>query len=403
MPKLHFFNPGHETAILDGSPNYTPTQTVRSMTHELALLPAWYADSEDYIFMEEKASPLFLSSLTKTWGMTFPKPVYKENLLRGQNPFPTPVQAMPWGISPQSVSLFERLNHESILPPLWKEEYRTLTGRQTAADCLDKIKEILPLAQEISTPRFSSTEQEVEEYLRLHRPPFLLKTPYSSSGRGLLWIENQTLNEKERIWLRGAFRKQGSVSIEPVLKKRNDFAMEFYSDGKGNVSYEGLSLMGNNSKGKFQNCALGTEAEMESALLFNTAFTPLDLQKTREAVMAVMRSALASVYEGYFGVDMLLYVNEDGIMRIHPLVEINLRYTMGLVALQISRKHLKEKRGIGNFSIEYFSHRGDALYNHKIRGKAYPLEMEGNRIVSGYLSLCPVRQDTHYLASIVLM
>ena len=42
-PKIHLFNPGHETAVFHGSVNYTPPTNVQRMIKELAYLPLWYA------------------------------------------------------------------------------------------------------------------------------------------------------------------------------------------------------------------------------------------------------------------------------------------------------------------------------------------------------------------------
>ena len=36
-PKIHLFNPGHETAVFHGSVNYTPPTNVQRMIKELIL------------------------------------------------------------------------------------------------------------------------------------------------------------------------------------------------------------------------------------------------------------------------------------------------------------------------------------------------------------------------------
>lgn len=77
---------------------------------------------------------------------------------------------------------------------------------------------------------------------------------YSSSGRGLLWLPERKLTTKDRTWIEGALNKQGCVSIECALDKYQDFAMEFYSDGNGNIRYEGLSVFGAEKKGAYSEC-----------------------------------------------------------------------------------------------------------------------------------------------------
>ena len=50
--RIHYFNPGHETAVLLGTPNYTPPCNVRIMTKDLSFLPAWYAQPGDLVLLD---------------------------------------------------------------------------------------------------------------------------------------------------------------------------------------------------------------------------------------------------------------------------------------------------------------------------------------------------------------
>ena len=63
--KIHFFNPGHETAILQGSENYTPPANVQRMIRELSYLPVWYADPEDFVFTGRDRFATFLLLTTE--------------------------------------------------------------------------------------------------------------------------------------------------------------------------------------------------------------------------------------------------------------------------------------------------------------------------------------------------
>ena len=64
MSRIHYFNPGHETAVLLGKQNYTAPTNVRKMQKDLALLPVWYAEEDDFVYLEDsKATPVFFSVL----------------------------------------------------------------------------------------------------------------------------------------------------------------------------------------------------------------------------------------------------------------------------------------------------------------------------------------------------
>ena len=400
IPKLHYFNPGHETAVLIGKENYTPPANVQRMIRELSYLPVWYADADDSVFMEEVTSPRFLSLLPKEL-RPFPTLVTRNELCNNKSSLPA-MEALPWGLSPQSVHLFKELSKNSTSPlsvPDWKEEYFALNGRQTAAVCLDKIRELLPEMEIPVAPKFCKKLYDVEKYLILQRAPFVLKTPYSSSGRGLHWLPERKLTPKDKVWIEGALKKQGTVSIECALKKHMDFAMEFYSDGKGAIRYEGLSVFGAESKGAYSGSVLGSQEYLYSYFIENSMEEQFN--QIKEAVSTALQSIFGDVYTGYLGVDMLTYRKPDNSLHIHPCIEINMRYTMGLVAKRISEKYLAPNAR-GDMHITYESKPGEAYERHCFMKKAYTQEFVDGKIREGYFSLCPITKDTRYRAYMLI-
>ena len=230
------------------------------MIKELSYLPVWYADSDDFVFTEEVTSPRFFSLQPKEF-RPFATLISRKELKQKGASLPEMVAA-PWGLSPHSLHLFDELKKNcglNLSVPSWKEDYFKLTGRQTAAECLELIRQQLPDLQIPVAPRFCKKIREVEKYLILQNAPFVLKTPYSSSGRGLHWIPERKLTTKDRTWIEGAINKQGTVSIECGLDKVQDFAMEFYSDGEGKVTYEGISVFGTEQQGSYSGNMLGNQ------------------------------------------------------------------------------------------------------------------------------------------------
>ena len=83
-----------------------------------------------------------------------------------------------------------------------------------------------------------------------------MKTPFSSSGRGLYWLTTRKLLAKDKLWIEGAIKKQGKISIESGLNRFQDLAMEFYSDGEGHLQFEAYSFFGTSSRGAYRGNAL---------------------------------------------------------------------------------------------------------------------------------------------------
>lgn len=401
MPNIHYFNPGHETAVLQGTEKYTPPGNVQRMQRELAALPVWYAAPDDYVFAHENNAPRFFATQPKML-RPLARLVTPKELAGSPQAFPA-LAATPWGLSPDSLRLFSDLKKKylpTLTVPRWNPALTRLTGRQTAAECLEKLRVRLPGQQIPVAPKFCTQLREIERYLLLQHAPFVVKTPYSSSGRGLLWITQRKLTEKDKNWINGALRKQGCVSIECGLEKVQDFAMEFYAADKGEIRYEGLSVFATEERGAYTGNVLEDQPSMRRRLTRLTGEDALD--QVQETLAGVLKEVFGGVYTGYLGVDMLIYRTQEGAYAIHPCLEINMRYTMGMVALALFRRYIALSAQ-GDFRVSYNAKEGEAYANHCFMKKAYPLQWENGRIKEGYLSLCPVRKETAYRAYILIM
>ena len=206
--------------------------------------------------------------------------------------------------------------------------------------------------------------------------------------------------EKDRQWIEGAVRKQGEISIEPALDKQQDWAMEFESDGKGAVTYRGLSVFGTAERGAYSGNILGSESLRESFILAH--LPSLTFIQVKKALEIVLSEIYGYLYTGCIGVDMLLYRQPDSLSwNIHPCVEINMRQTMGMVAVQLSEQFL-EANHTGRFVVDYEALPGEVQNKDKDMRQKYPLVVTNGKIQSGYLSLCPISSDTHYWAYIII-
>lgn len=392
---LHLFNPGHETAIASGVRNYTPDAVVQKMMSDLSLLPLWYGNEGDYVLTSEvETARRFIESLPPDLQPSL-HPVSDKEICR----LTVSLDASPWGLSPHSLHLFEKLQKRGapLSIPAWKEIYRTLTHRRAAAYGLRETLRRLPGLPSISIPCFYETGAAVKTHIETHSPPFLLKTPFSCSGQGVYPIMDTTADTKAMQWIEGALRRQGAVSIEPMLEKVCDFAMEFYADGAKGITYEGLSVFETQTKGAFSGGRLGRPDILQEYL---TTYIPAEtLTAVREAVTLTLKEILGNVYRGYLGVDMLIFRHNEE-YAVHPFIEMNLRYTMGLVACELSRR-LIHPASQGRFMISY-EKKGAALRTDGLLRQQYPLQLSDGRIRSGYFSLCPVTAETSYRAGVLI-
>ena len=165
-------------------------------------------------------------------------------------------------------------------------------------------------------PRFCTKIREVERYMILCNAPFVLKTPYSSSGRGLLWVEKRKPDTKTKNWIEGAFNKQGMISIESGLDKVQDFAMEFLFRRARYCPLRGIIRFNTEERGSYT----GNILEEQSTML---SHHPIHGRRNlfphpRGGTLCITRSVRICL-RGLYRWDMLAYRQKRWIFRYSSL------------------------------------------------------------------------------------
>lgn len=393
--ELYYFNPGHENAILNASPYYTAPANIIKMQHDLQCLPIWYASSQDYVYSEDHLPCDFHEFIKNNI-----QPVATIKTKKELDVSST-YSVHLWGISPQAIHVFKELNLSTgslLRVPTWNQHLLDLNSRKTAQECLSLlIKDIPDISIEI-IPRFFSELQNIEETVSQTKYQLLAKAPFSSSGRGLLWLPIGGLTRTERQILHGILKKQGSVSIEKILDKKVDFAMEFDIKSETEVIFEGYSVFETNNKGAYMGNYLDNQSNLES--LLTSYIEPPLLNQIKQWLIKFLKTHFALYYQGCVGIDMMIYF-ENGYYKLHPCVEINVRDNMGLLALRISQNYMP-KNTTGRFYIDFSSKENDIYNKHLQMQKEYPLVISQRKFHRGYFSLCPVSSGSKYRAYILL-
>lgn len=117
--------------------------------------------------------------------------------------------------------------------------------------------------------------------------------------------------------------------VEPYYSKVKDFGMEFESDGKGHIEYLGMSLF-HTANGAYTGNLLASESAKKE--IISRYIPDALLKKVQQKICTELGETYKGKYQGPFGIDMMVCANS----LLHPCVEINLRRTMGHVALALS-------------------------------------------------------------------
>jgi hypothetical protein len=336
---LHIFNPEHDIALASGLANFTAPHAGRVLRHDLGYLPALWASQGDTILVDD---PEYAVHALKK----LDDRLYRAGLKRLSNigsltfhPISQNIHAVanndhiePWGWNSALRALLRRRGVDSALLPSEDqlEMIRNLSHRRTAARLLPLLREQGTVGESVECASVEEVEDAVGRFGKV-----VLKAPWSSSGRGLRFVDDRqyTVTSQHVFgWLRNVLSSQGSVMAEPLYNKVKDFGMEFLSDGEGTVSYLGLSLF-QTQNGAYTGNVLTTETAKETLLC--QYVSPSLLRMVREVLCHELGKLFCGKYQGPFGVDMMITSATDGFM-MHPCVEINLRRTMGHTALMLS-------------------------------------------------------------------
>ena len=278
--KIHIFNPENDMALANGTPGYTPPANIRAYRQANWRLPEKWALPEDIVWDGE--------TMFDNLGI----------------PSDKDFEIVPWGWSPAIVHQLQLAGFPADKMPSaqWIQKLRILSGRQTTVSIQRQLgieAYVCHTIDEITAIMQSHPERE-----------YIMKSPWSSSGKGLM----SPRNANWRGWTHRILRQQGDVILERKLDRAQDFAMEFFIDRKHNIKYIGLSLFATDEYGHYlRNITGNVTHALDSVVEWYLTNLP----------------RIAPWYHGPVGVDMLITTSGE----ICPCIEINWRMTMGMVSL----------------------------------------------------------------------
>lgn len=311
--KLLVFNPEHDYAFANHTPYYIPPASIRRLGVEMELLPLLWASEGDYIL---KADNICYD-------------VKKECTCSLESIINDIRKIEPWGWDLKIVGRLRSLGVPSALIPENNEieKMRRMSHRRISI-----VANTFLHSPIIPTEIF--TVGEGRDYCESN-PGCYFKLPWSSGGRGVLATRELTSTQVEQ-WVWGGIKKQGSVIAEPFIDKKIDFAT-LWKIVDSVPHFEGLSLSLSDGRGKYDGNLYGEQAVVENYIRKHSIS---DLSYIIERQKDFLKNNIASEYTGRLGIDMI--IDKRGI--IYPCIEINLRNTMGHVALQYANLSSEQKK-----------------------------------------------------------
>jgi hypothetical protein len=369
MARLLIYNPSNDMALAAGVRQYTPTKPIVEMERRQACFPEEWAETGDVVLTDWEHTNY--EALTRTAG--------------------TELIPAPWG---WSASIKHRLSKFGVPERLMPSDdqlikWRELSSRSFAAAYIQTFlaewekSSIGPM--HTNDAHLHNNEMAfpplVGNYMRYysdafnfinasHPHPFIIKSPWSSSGRGIFVVqptstgpcdkphslqqagnhpsghkndaicnESHVIDAKTASRLHSLVDKYGGFLMDVFYEKTLDWALEYQIHENGTVNFLGYSVFDALENGRYGGNIIASQADlkMRIAEAIGTPRAPETIDALQQLHAKHLQDNLSGVYQGYVGIDLMVVQTASG-KAIHPCVEINLRMTMGIVAIIKARR-----------------------------------------------------------------
>jgi hypothetical protein len=397
-PAVFVFNAFAEGRLAGGKA-FNPTKHQAQLARDLENLPQYLCRQDDLVLTGRKPSVEFLSGIKQAG---FPLPEFVEfDWSAGLRPGSAQVQPRPGAGAPPLAQLAAR-KLGSLRPWAWGPDsfellqplFPSVTGEKRAdaarfnggiAQLYSKswsanfLRKILTadVADRTSTPNsalrtphsnsggwlcaadeigvtVNSTEAALAAIARIrarghHR--IVAKQSFGVAGSNALRLFEPALLATQLRWMDRNFARRQELVIEPWLERLQDFSVQLEMTPQG-LKLCGFTGLVNDARGQFvANYAESHHRQRIPARVVSSFRQPADISRRLlefyDGVLARLEAELRAVdFVGPLGIDALVYRDADGGVRLKPVVEINPRYTMGRVLVELMRQTCQSSAGV---------------------------------------------------------
>lgn len=298
-------------------PSLEQSLSLHPLCLQLQFLPLLYAQPQDKVAITALPSHDYLASLLQLgwWPEGLPQlvPLHLHEPFQGK-------KCVSWGPS-RLVQAWSQARHMPYVTPTNWEMIRLVNSKAFSFRYSSLLGATL-----------LANEQELTAWLHQLEGPKVLKTSFGLSGQGNRIIEQalvtpQLLAFCQKEWLQGR-----ALIGEPWLQRVCDFSTQWMIHPEGQIEEVGVTRFETDAQGAYQGTWAGPEE-----LLF-APYLPF-LAQHRQMAEQVLNDMAARGFFGPVGIDALLYhCPRTQSIALYPIVEINGRQTMSLVALRLQQR-----------------------------------------------------------------
>lgn len=407
-PNVFVFNPLAEARMAQGK-GFNPNQAQAKLAHDLDNLPQFLCRQDDIVLVDEKPAVKFLSGIKQAG---FPLPEFVRRAEVGQLTNRKLGRLRPWAWSPDSVELLSPLmakltaeernvrqsfNTEiaKLYSKAWSAEWLRvfLQGRKAKSDWLCSVGAVGKVVGTVEQALAAVATIRSRGHHRV-----VVKASLGIAGGNALRLFEPEPSTAQVCWLKKTLGEGRLAVVEPWMEREVDFSVQL------EMSAEGLRLCGytgliTDARGQFQanTASPGYAKKIPANALRCFPETPDIANQCHDLygeIFAGLETELQRAgYTGPLGVDAFVYREADGRRRLKPVVEINPRYTMGRLNVELMRQTAQGSHGrleiVTAARLRAEAQKDFAAYA-RAREEQFPLRRAGDspaRILEGVVCL----------------
>lgn len=339
-PNVFYFNPDAEHRAAVWPQPYHADKKALAVIHDLELVAAFLARKDDVLLMRRPPSNAHLAKLRRC-GLTLPE----IEALDGNGQLDPAALVLhrkinriqPWAIAPDLNELFAPLS----MPPdraggtPWTKAHR---------DRFSKVEQVRALGRWMETSHPCDSPEALADAVgdlkyRGHGEA-IVKRAFSTAGSGMHRVNLFDVESFLGRPLSNRILAEGGILLEPAHARVFDFSVQYRIEA-GQAHLVGLVEQiispGGGYRGSF--CQVKFCKGMAPDLARFVMEEVLPLYEDESPLALDLAAWFGAVnYEGPLGVDAYVHRDADGQLILRPICEVNPRFTMGRVALELRRQ-----------------------------------------------------------------
>lgn len=392
VPFVLFYNPDCEMDCSEKS-NYSKGTIFQQMETDLGLVMTHFAVASDIVALKKMPSKKFLKYMQEI-GIELPQ--YLE--VKDWDQLPEKIGdrkikgLLPWGWSPR-VHQWEESFHSLARDPSYRPKY-IKSEFQSKYTSLEILKEFM-VTQNLSDKysewmgevcvNFEEVEKGIKKLREKIGNDLVIRSEYGLAGQGMVRHFEPELKVNNKNWCIQMLTTE-KLMIEPWLKRVADCSCHIdIRDGK--IKRVGITRMLTSFQGQY----LGTLTGKPGAIFPEEVTATLyDKNEGKEGLLECLwqfaefagEKYIQMNYNGPLCIDAFFYRLNDEI-RLRPCVEINARFSMGRLALELSKRVMAGKVSLFLLSGKKELIRTNNLNFQELLSKLqikYPLELSTSKI-----------------------